>query len=163
MPDIFKGRIIHVKTQNIKFPDGHTSLYECVYHKPAVMIIPVLENNKLLMEKQYRPVIKKSIWEFPAGLVEKGETCRQAALRELEEETGLQAKKLTKIGVYYSSPGFTDEKTTFFLAKNFQKTKQKLDPDEDLILKAFSYRELQTRLKKNQFIDLKTAAGILMI
>jgi len=162
MPDIYKGKIIHVKTCKIKFPDGHTSLYECVYHKPAVMIIPLVNNDKIMLIHQYRPVINKKIWELPAGLIEKGESPRQTAQRELEEETGLKTQNLINLGTYYSSPGFTDELTTFFLAKNCIKSRQKLDPDEKILTKPFPMKYLFKQIKQNKIQDIKTVTGILM-
>ncbi len=158
---IYKGKIVTVKTKKITFKDGHTSLYEFVLHKPAVAIIPVIENKKIILVKQARPVINKNIWELPAGIIDKNETPYRAAKRELEEETGLKAKKMKKIGAFYSSPGFTDELTFFFIGKNFIKTRQKLDKDENIILKTFTIKRLLKMIKENKLTDAKTVLGIL--
>lgn len=162
MPLIYKGKIINVTTKKIRFPDGHTSIYEYVFHKPAVMIVPVVDNNKILLVRQYRPVINRKIWELPAGIIDKKETPYQTAIRELEEETGLKARKLIKLGAFYSSPGFTDELTTIFLAKEIKKTRQKLDPDENITLKTFSISSLLKKIKEKKLTDSKTVMGILI-
>lgn len=159
---IYKGKLITVKTKRIKFPDGHTSLYEFVFHKPAVAIVPVIDNSKILLIKQYRPVVNKRIWELPAGIIDKKESPYQAAKRELEEETGLKPKKLIKLGTFYSSPGITDELTTLFIAKDFIKTKQKLDKDEDIKLKIFTIDDLLKKIREKKLSDSKTVSGILL-
>lgn len=162
MKTVYKGKIITLKLKNVKFSDGHISLYECVLHKPAVAIVPVIDNNKILLIKQLRPVINKRIWELPAGLVDKNEKPADAAKRELEEETGFKPQKLVKLGEMYSSPGFTDEKTTLFLAKDFIKTEQKLDKDEEIEIAIFSFDVLLNKIKRNQLKDAKTMLGILL-
>ena len=161
MAMIYNGKIITVKTDKIKFPDGHTSLYEFVLHKPAVAVVPVIDNNKILLIKQFRPVVNKKVWELPAGIIDKHETPVQAARRELEEETGLRPKKMKKIGMFYSSPGFTDEMTTLFIARDFIQTEQKFDRDENITMKNFTIKALLKMIKEYKFIDSKTVMGIL--
>lgn len=162
MAAIFKGKIITVKTERIKFPDGHSSLYEFVLHRPAVAVVPVVDKNKILLIKQFRPVVNESVWELPAGIIDKNETPVKAAGRELEEETGLKPKKMIKLGRFYSSPGFTDELTTLFLASEFIKTRQKLDRDENIIIKIFTIKALLKMIKQQKLIDSKTVMGILL-
>ena len=159
--EIYKGKIIDVKTEDIKFPDGHTSLYEFVQHKPAVAVVPIIDKENILLIKQYRPVICKKIWEIPAGLLDKNEKPLQAARRELEEETGYKAKTLIKLGAFYSSPGFTDEYTTIYLAEDFQKTEQKQDKDEDIKIHIFSIYDLLKKVKNKKIEDSKTVMGII--
>lgn len=160
---IYKGKIITVKTKKIKFPDNHTSLYEFVLHKKAVAIVPIVDNNRIMLVKQYRPVIDKKIWELPAGIIDKNETPFQAAKRELEEETGMKAGKIKKMGTFYSSPGFTDELTTIFAAMDLKKAEQKLDRDEDIIVKTFKIDKLLKMIKEKKLMDSKTVLGVLWV
>lgn len=161
MKTVYKGKIVTLKLKRVKFSDGHISLYECILHRPAVAIVPVIDNNRILLIKQLRPVINKKIWELPAGLIDRNERPVDAAKRELEEETGLIPQKLIKLGLIYSSPGFTDEKTTLFLAKEFIQTEQKLDKDEEIEIGIFSFDVLLNRIRKNQLKDAKTILGIM--
>ncbi len=162
MKTVYKGKIVTLKLKDIKFSDGHKSQYEFILHKPAVAVVPVFDNNKILLIRQFRPVIKKKIWELPAGLIDKGETPISAAKRELEEETGYKAEKIFKIAEVFSSPGFTNEKTDLFVAKRLVKTKQMLDADEEIEIKIFSIDELLKMVQDNTLVDAKTIMGILM-
>lgn len=160
---IYKGKIIELKTKKVYFTDGHSSLFEFALHQPGVVIVPLLKNNKILLVKQYRPVVDKKLWEVPAGIINKNETPLHCAKRELEEETGLIPQKMIKLGSFYSSPGFTNEKTTCFLAKEFIHSKQKLDPDEMIEIGYFSFTELLKKIKSNKIIDAKTVLSILIV
>lgn len=159
---IYKGKIITVKKQKVKFSDGHTSEYEFVLHQPAVAVVPVIDNHKIMLVRQFRPVIGKKIWEVPAGLINKGETPFQTAKRELTEETGLKADKIIKQGSFYSSPGFTDEKIICFLAREFVQSGQKLDQDEDIETGIFPIRDLLKKIEDQKLLDVKTVLCILM-
>ncbi|MBU1077397.1 MAG: NUDIX hydrolase [Spirochaetes bacterium] len=163
MSVIYKGKIITVKNEEVTFPDGHSSMYEFVLHRGAVAIVPLIEKNRVLLVKQYRPVIKRPIWELPAGLIDEGETPFHAAKRELKEETGFIAGKLIKVGAAFSSPGFTDEKTIIFFAKDLKKTKPNLDPDEKILTRVFSIPELLEMIEKKKLSDAKTIMGILQV
>ncbi len=162
MKTIYKGKIVTLKIQKVKFSDGHSSLYESILHKPAVAVVPLIDDQHILLIKQFRPVTNEKLWELPAGLIDGNEMPRAAAKRELEEETGFRAKKIIKLAEFYSSPGFTDEKIFLFLAYNFVKTKQKLDEDEKIDVKIFSIDTLLKMIKNNKIKDAKTILGILL-
>lgn len=131
---VFKGKVIDVKRDNILVSNGHKSIREVVEHSGGVVILAVRDNNILLV-KQYRYPLKETAVELPAGKLEKGENPDFASRRELQEETGYIAKKWTKLGYIFTSPGFCDEKLHLYLAQELKYVKQ--NPDEDEILEAY--------------------------
>ena len=108
----YKGRIVDVRVDTVKFPSGSEKIREVVLHKPAVAMLAEDEDGGIYLVKQYRHAIDEEIYEIPAGIVEEGEDPAEAAARELQEEIGRRPGRLEKIAELYSSPGFTTEKIT---------------------------------------------------
>lgn len=160
MARIFKNKIIAVEERAQKLPNGKVRKITVVNHPKVAVIIPV-RSGKFIFETHYRPVIRKWILEFPAGFVDKGETPRQCAERELEEEVGLKAKKLKYLFKSYSSPGFTDELAYFFFADSFEKGKQRLEDTEILKIKEIDIERAVRMVKNDRINDSKTIKGIL--
>ncbi|MEC1961090.1 ADP-ribose pyrophosphatase, partial [Bacillus subtilis] len=106
---IFSGKVIDLYVEDVELPNGKASKREIVKHPGAVAVLAVTDEGKIIMVKQFRKPLERTIVEIPAGKLEKGEEPEYTALREPEEETGYTAKKLTKITAFYTSPGFADE------------------------------------------------------
>lgn len=128
--EIFKNEHIQVFSKKLKLPNNRIVNWTFTGKRDAVGVIAVFEDNSILLVKQYRPAVRKETLEIPAGLLEKDEDPMEAALRELEEETGYKAKKIEKIYEYYSSPGISEGKFYLFYAEDLIKTYQHLDEDE---------------------------------
>ncbi|MEI7961650.1 MAG: NUDIX hydrolase [archaeon] len=92
---VFEGELFTIKQAKAVFPDGKTKTFECAYREPSVTILAIDNKKRLLLNREYRIHLKKYIWRLPAGRVDKGETPKRAARRELIEETGFDAKKIT--------------------------------------------------------------------
>lgn len=133
---------------------------EHVISGDAVVILPITENNEVIMIQETRTPIEKIIYELPAGMIEKGESPEQAALRELEEETGYKAKNLEFLNEYYPSVGYSNEKISIFLATNFIKTHQKLDEDEQIEVHKIPLEDVIKAVKNN---ELKTASVLIAV
>lgn len=117
--EMYKGRIFRVDRDVIDPENGQPELVRDVVRKGAcVAILAVRDDEQLALVCQYRHPLGQELLEVPAGLVDAGETPVQAAFRELEEETGYQAMSLEKLGVYYASPGFTDEVIHLYEARD---------------------------------------------
>jgi ADP-ribose pyrophosphatase len=127
----------------------------------SVTIFPLLDDGRIVLERQYRPAIRKYIYELPAGCIDDGETPAHAAARELEEETGYRPGLIRQLFDAYPSPGIRTEFATIYIATNLVKTKTHLDPDEVITIKKVKLEELVEMIKKNQIIDLKTIAAVL--
>ena len=129
---VFKNEHLQVFQEELLLPKGQKVCWSFFQGMSAAAVIALTEEDELILVKQYRPAIKKHTLEIPAGLIEKGEDPEKGAKRELEEETGYRAGKLTKIFEYYTSPGISDSKMYIYIATELVQTEQKLDDDEFL-------------------------------
>ena len=158
---VFDGILIDVYHDIIRLPDGRAAAREIVRHAPAAAVLPVDTDGKLIFVRQYRHALKGLALEIPAGILEKGEDPAVGAARELEEETGRVAGKLSFIFRFYSSIGFCDEELSVFLAEDLTATSQKLDEDEFLTLEKYTAEEAFQMIADGRIVDSKTTAAVL--
>ncbi|KJJ40475.1 ADP-ribose pyrophosphatase [Bacillus subtilis] len=159
---IFSGKVIDLYVEDVELPNGKTSKREIVKHPGAVAIVAVTDEGKIIMVKQFRKPLERTIVEIPAGKLEKGEKPEYTALRELEEETGYTAKKLTKITAFYTSPGFADEIVHVFLAEELSilEEKRELDEDEFVEVMEVTLEDALKLVESREVYDAKTAFAI---
>ena len=134
---------------------------DLVLHPGASVIVPVMDDGRILMVKQRRFAIQKWSWEVPAGTLDAGEKPLTCAKRELEEETGYKAGKIKKILAFYSSPGFLREKMHIYLATSLHKGTQNLDEDEEIRVYPMKLSHILTLIRHSKVHDAKTIAAIL--
>ncbi len=137
------------------------SKYYSVDKTNAVVILPILDGNKVVLERQYRPVVGKYIFELPAGRLEEGESYATAAVRELKEETGYTASKVSLMFKAFTSPGFTTEFVHFYLAEGLSKGRRKLDRNERISVRIVELKKVLQMIKDNRIEDAETIAPIL--
>ncbi len=131
-----------------------------VEHGGSTVAMPVDEQGRILLVRQYRYPARKALWELPAGKIDPGETALQAAKRELIEETGFRARRWRKLTTYYPSPGFQQEKMSIFLATNLIPGEAQPDHgEENLQRKWFSAAKLDSMIRNGQIVDGKTIIG----
>lgn len=160
--DIFKGRILHVIKDRVELPDGSTSTREAIRHVGAVCVVPVTEDGKAVVERQYRYPIDRVITEIPAGKLDSfSEDRLDAAKRELLEETGITADNWTDMGIYYPAAAYSDEKISMYLATGLHRGEQKLDRGEFLNVIEVPIEELVDAVMKGEITDGKTQVAIL--
>ncbi|MGQ5176531.1 ADP-ribose pyrophosphatase [Bacillus halotolerans] len=159
---IFSGKVIDLYVEDVELPNGKTSKREIVKHPGAVAVLAVTDEGKIIMVKQFRKPLERTIVEIPAGKLEKGEEPEYTALRELEEETGYTAKKLTKITAFYTSPGFADEIVHVFLAEELSvlEEKRELDEDEFVEVMEVTLEDALKLVESREVYDAKTAYAI---
>lgn len=158
---IYKGKKINLRLTRLRLPDGRSAFREVVEHRGSVAVIPLLDNGKIILLRQYRPVIGEWILEIPAGTIEPGERPHECALRELEEETGYRAGKITKILEFYVSPGYTTEKIYLYKAENLQKLKPKPEPYEFLEVVEMGLEDAIEKVLNGDIKDAKTIIALL--
>ena len=156
-----KGTFLTLNSDMVLLPNGNTSTREWIKHPGAVCCVPILPNGKIVLIRQYRYAVKEEMIEIPAGKLDQNEIPEKCALRELEEEIGYRANKLTLLANIHPAVGFTDEKMWLYLAEDLVKTKQSLDADEFLSLFPTKLEEAVEMVWKGEITDVKTIIGIL--
>lgn len=159
--EIYSGRIIHVKEDIVKLPNGKTAGRELVLHNGGVAVIAVDDDKNIFMVRQYRKPYDEMVLEIPAGKLEKGENPYDAGLRELREETGYIAKELEFMGKCYPSPGYLNEIIHIYFAKNLEFVGQELDSGEFLEVVKIPFSEALKMVMENEIVDAKTQVAIL--
>lgn len=162
---IFEGNIISLHVDDVKLPDGNYSKREIVTHPGAVAVIALNEDGKLILVKQFRKPLERTIIEIPAGKIEPNEAPEVTALRELEEETGYTSSSLTPVTSFYTSPGFADEIIHLYFAKDVQPLEEKVEGDEDEFLEVveLSLEEVTQYVQEQKIYDAKTAYALLYL
>ena len=158
--EAYKGKRISV--EEVIYNNGEKDFYrEHVKAGNAVVILAITEDNKVLMVREARSAIGKIVLTLPAGKLEENEDPKQAAIRELEEETGYKANNVTLLRLTYASCGYTDEKIYCYLANNLEKSKQNLDEDEEVEIFEIPIEEFKAMIDKNEIITASTTiAGL---
>lgn len=158
---VFEGRIIKVKVDRVEMPDGSAATRELVEHPGGVGIVAITDKDEIILVEQYRKPLDKAIYEIPAGKLDPGEHHRTCGMRELEEETGLSAKVFDYMGFIYPSPGFTDEVTHVYLAKELTQGETHPDDDEFLDVKKVPFDTALKMVMDGEINDAKSVFGIL--
>ena len=157
---IYEGKILDLRVDSIRLPDGRVTSREVVVHDIAVAVLAENERGEVLMINQFRYPAGEVIMELPAGIVGEGEDCVVAAERELREETGWKPGRIEKIGEFYTSPGFCDEKLIMYYAVDLSWDKLPEDDDE-FIVPVFLSREMAFKLaEEGRIRDAKSLYGI---
>jgi ADP-ribose pyrophosphatase len=158
--NVYSGRLLKLHVDRVKLPNGRETTREIVEHPGAVAIVPVLDNGKLLVVKQYRTVARRRLMEIPAGTLEAGEAPLACARRELIEETGYAARRLTKLFSCYLAPGYSTEKIHFFLASQLVPTKGRQAEDESITVQAVDLHEALKAIGRGKIQDAKTISAL---
>ena len=162
--EIFDGVILHVFKDTVKLPNGNPATREVIRHVGAVGVIPVTDDGKVIVERQFRYPLNRVITEIPAGKLDSFTEDRlSAAKRELEEETGYTAKEWIDMGDYYPTPAYCDERITLYLAKGLALGQRHLDEDEFLNFEAVPLETLVEQVMDGTITDGKTQVAILKV
>jgi len=160
---VYKGSFITLQVDTVRLPDGNTATREIVKHPGAVAVLALVEGgSKMLVVEQYRKPLEKAQVEIPAGKLEPGEDPLAAAGRELEEETGYRAKRLTHLQSFSTSPGFADEIIHLYVAEQFEEDRAGLDLDEEefLTCEAITVEQARQYAREGRICDAKTLLAV---
>lgn len=158
---LFHGRVFDVRREQVQEPNGVEATREFVVHNGSVVILPVLEDGRILMVRQYRHSVGGYLWELVAGRMEAGENPLSGAKRELIEETGYTALSWQKILDVFPTPGFVSERMVVYVARDLRAGVAQPEDDERITPRAFPPRELENWIRKGKLRDAKSIAGIL--
>ena len=159
--NVFSGNFLKVYQDQVQLPNGQTSLREFIKHPGASAIIPLLPDNKVGLVKQYRYSLNQETIEIPAGKLDINEDPRDCALRELEEEIGFKAKKITLLTKIYPAVGFCNEVIWCYLAEELVETSTNHDADEFLSFIPTKFEDALDMIKDGLILDVKTIISLL--
>lgn len=157
---IYKGKIIDVRLDEVELPNGKPGKRELVYHPGAVAVVAVTDDDKIVMVKQFRKPLERSLVEVPAGKLENNEDPEACARRELQEETGYRAGELNHVTSFYTSPGFSDEIIHLYFADQLVEGEPQTDEDEFVELMEVTLDEALDLIQRKEIYDAKTAYAI---
>lgn len=157
---VYDGKLLHINCDKVRLPDGRDATREYIVHPGAVMVIPVLPDGRLLLERQYRYPSHQVFIEFPAGKLDPDEDPLECGKRELQEETGYSASEWEYLGVFHPVISYSSEVIHFYIARGLTAGKAKLDAGEFLEVMTMSLEELKTGVLNNSITDSKTIAGL---
>ena len=158
---VYEGMIVNIRRDKAQLQNGSVVPREVVVHTGGVGIVPLTDDRKVLMVRQYRYPMEEELLEIPAGKMSEGEEPLHCAIRELSEETGCAAGKIIDLGATYPSPGFCSETLYLYLAMDLQYGSMHLDEDELLSLEAVDIDELMKLIMANELPDSKSIIGIM--
>ena len=158
---IYQGKVLDLAVDTVLFPEQSVDM-ECIKHPGGAAVVPLLPDGSVVLIKQYRYVVNDTIWEIPAGRLEKGESPRDCAFRELEEEVGYKATEVVQLAEVYSAPAYCTEIIYLFLATGLIPGKQSLDDDEYIEIVTLPLDGAVAMVEKGEITDAKTVAGLLL-
>ncbi len=167
MSIVFQGRVFSVEVTRKRSSDGVEREIAVVRHGPSVVIVPVTDDGRVMLIRQYRASVDRELWELPAGGINPGETPEEGAARECEEEICLVPRSLERICGLFPAPGFCDEELIFFLARGLEPpapdSTRRPDEDEEIQPRAVTVAEAKAMVAAGEILDLKTAYGLTLL
>ena len=159
--EIYDGRVLHVVCDKVRLENGEESYREFCLHNGAAAVIPVTDDLRVAMVRQYRYAHGRVFLEIPAGKLEVGENPKEAAQRELREETGAVAKSIRDLGIIDTTPALMSERIYLYLAEGLSFGEVSPDDDEFIETELIPLRELVSMVEKGEICDSKTQIAIL--
>jgi ADP-ribose pyrophosphatase len=160
-------RVFAVDVEKITLKDGRPFEIATVRHAPCVVVLPVFDDGRIAMIRQYRHSVKRVLWELPAGSIDPGEAPEAAALRECEEETRLAPNRAVRLASMFPAPGYCDEEMIFFKVTGLHTpaadSPHRPDEDEDITVHPTTVAEARAMLARGDIVDLKTAYGLTLL
>ncbi len=160
---VFEGRLLAVRVDEVELSDGRRATREVVTHPGAVAIVPLLPDGRVVLIRQYRHAAGRVLWELPAGVLEKGEEPLDCARRELVEETGYLAGKLSPLFSVFLSPGFSTELIHLFLAQDLRKVEAAPEVDEQLEIVEIPLAEAEAMVQRGEVQNAAAVCGLLAV
>lgn len=158
---LYEGKVFDHKVDKIEYTSGNTGVREVAIHPGGAVVIPVKDDGKIILVKQFRYPFQKSLLEFPAGKLDENEDPLTCAERELEEETGYKSNNFTKLGYIYTAPGYCTEVLHIFLASDLKEGEHNREEgEEEMEIHEMSMKDVENMILKGVIVDSKTIAGI---
>lgn len=167
MAIVYEGRVFAIEVERRRFPNGREHTIEVVRHPPSVVLIPIQDDGRLVLIRQYRAAVGRDLWEFPAGSMDPGESPEAAAARECEEEIAKTPGRVERVGALYPTPGYCDEELIFFRVAELRDpapdSAHRPDDDEDIQVRPVTAGEARAMVTAGEIVDLKTAYALTLV
>lgn len=162
---IHSGRVFDIVSDRVRLPNGRETTMEVVRHRPSVILIPMLDTDRVVLVRQFRYSINRWIWELPAGTLEPGEQVEAAARRECQEETGYAPAQIERLGAFYPTPGYCDELMHFFRLTGLTTPPVPARQDDDEVLepRIFTIDDARRLAREGDVLDMKTVLGLSLV
>ena len=162
---VYEGRIFDVTVDRVRLPHGREADLEIVRHGGSIVLIPIDDEGRILLVRQYRHAAGRFLWELPAGSLEDGEDPDAGAARECQEELGLIAGRIERLVTLYPTPGFCTELMTFYRATGLRlpgpgDAEAHQDEDESIEVGRFTPDQIDEMIARGEIADLKTVGGL---
>lgn len=159
---MYQGTVLKIYRDHMVFSNGNTEEWDFIHHDGAAAVVPVMDDGRILMVRQYRNALERETIELPAGKLDApGEPGIECAARELEEETGYKANTFEWLITLRTTVAFCDERIEIYVAKDLVPTKQNLDEDEYVEVEAYTLEELKEMIFTGKIEDSKTIASLM--
>lgn len=160
---VYQGRVVSLRVDTVRLPDGRTTQREIVEHRGAVALVALDADGNVLLVRQYRKPAERYLLEIPAGTLDPGEAPEACARRELAEETGHEPGKLAPLAGFYSAPGFCAEYLHVYLATDLRPARGHPDVDEEIQLVRLPVAECLRLVRSGEICDAKSIVGLLAL
>ena len=160
---VFAGRLLDVRRDSVTLPDGAAATREYIVHPGAAVVVPVLDDGRLVVIRQWRYPMGRAMLEFPAGKLEAGEPPFECAWRELAEETGFRAREWARAGVLHNAIAYSTEGIEIWFARGLVAGSMQLDAGEFIEVLAMTEAELDRLVGQGELTDAKTLVGLLWL
>lgn len=160
---VFKGNFLRVSRDKVRLPDGHETEREFIRHSGASVVVPVLDDGRLVLVRQFRYPLQRVILEFPAGKIDPGEPPLHTAVRELTEETGYTGDEWAYAGPIHNAAAYSDEVIHLYFARGLREGEAALDQGEHLDVVCMTEDELDALAARGELSDAKTLIGLLWL
>lgn len=158
---VYHNKWISVREDLVEMPNGHTTIYGVVACSPCVGVLPFVDPHTVLLIQQYRYVARRVTWEMPTGGIHAGETMEAAAQRELAEEVGYQAGRLTHVCTYHTSKSVVDETAHLFVGEALTRAALPPDDTEFITVRPFPFAEVLQMVLSGAIVDSMTIIAVL--
>ena len=157
---VYRGHFLDVRRDRVRLPNGDTAHREYIVHPGAVMVVPLLDDGRLVVERQFRYPLGRVVLEFPAGKLDAGESPLQCAIRELVEETGYRAREWARAGILHNAIAYSTEGIEVWFARGLVAGERRLDAGEFLDVTTTTLRALVDLARRGELTDAKTLIGL---